>query len=280
VKVGYFPLFFAVWSRPAGASNYESQVRARWLGNSAPGIIDKTRRIHFAENCWRQTATSPAHKTMSHEALNLTDNGLKIGPCPRCGHLPAESGFIQWADVARVSNVAEAGFLAAELIGIGIESRVQQLDDFSAASDRWSSKYLIRVPEQFAREASGHIEQYLYEDDHRGRPLLDVMRKPFLASASESISWRPVILVVIAGIASFALGQRLAEQSQPRRPAAHSLLNAIAVLNKRFTTEPVANQPRHRLSFDQQQQQWTLETDRDNDGTYDEAQDFPAAPVR
>jgi hypothetical protein len=217
---------------------------------------------------------------MSYDSQNLTDDRPRVSSNPQYRHQSAESETVQWADVARVSNVAEAGFLADELSGIGIESRVHQLDEFSAASDNWTSKYLIRVPDQFAREAAGHIEQYLFEEEDGRRPILDVLRKPFHTGANDSISWRPVILVVIAGIASFALGQQFSERVPPRRPPADSLSNAISTIDKRFTTEPVANQPQHRLSFDQRQQQWTLETDRDNDGVYDDARNFPAAPVR
>jgi hypothetical protein len=221
---------------------------------------------------------------MSHEAhtgsADFSDHGPKFGACPECGHALAESQAVEWADVARVSNLAEAGFLSDELVGIGIESRVHQLDEFSAASDRWSSQYLIRVPKQFAREAASHIEQYLFEEQQGGRPVLDIMRNPLRGSASESLSWRPVFLVVIAGIASFALGQRFSEQIPRRRPPSETLPSAIAAINKRFTTDSAVNQPRHRLSFDQRQQQWTLETDRDNDGAYDETRHFPAATVR
>jgi hypothetical protein len=217
---------------------------------------------------------------MSHESNKLAEDRPKVGTCPQYGQWLAEPENVMWADVARVSNIAEAGFLADELSGFGIESRVHQLDDFSAASDRWSSKYLIRVPEQFAGQAADHIEQYLFEDERGRRPILDTMRTPFQASASDSVAWRPVILVVIAGIASFALGQQFSDRVPPRRPPAESLPHAIAANNQRFITEPVANQPRHRLSFDQRQQQWTLETDRDNDGVYDEARNFPATSVR
>jgi hypothetical protein len=214
---------------------------------------------------------------MSYDSKNLAVDRSSVGACPRCGHRSAESETVQWADVARVSSVAEAGFLADELSGVGIESRVHQLEEFSAATDNWSSKYLIRVPEQFAREAAVHIEQYLFEEEHGRRPILDVLRKPFHANANDAMRWLPVILVVIA---SFALGQQFSERVPPRGRSANSLPNAIAAIDKQFTTEPFANQPRHRLSFDQRQQHWTLETDRDNDGVYDEARNFPAASIR
>ena len=217
---------------------------------------------------------------MSDDSQKLVDSQNKIVVCPQCGHSPSESQAYEWVDVARVSNLAEAGFLSDELNGVGLESRVHQLDEFSAASDRWSSRYLIRVPEHFAREAASHIEKYLFEEENGRRPILDVMRNPLGRNTNEPLSWRPVLLVVIAGIASFALGQRFSEHAPPRRPRAEPLSTAIAAINKRFTTEPMANQPRHRLSIDQRQKQWTLETDRDNDGVYDETRHFPTAPIR
>jgi len=211
---------------------------------------------------------------------DCSDNQTAVGACPQCGHSTSKSPSFEWADIARVSNLAEAGFLSDELNGVGIEASVQQLDDFSAASDSWSSKYLIRVPVQFTREAAAHIEPYLFEEDHGHRPVLDVLRNPLRSAATDRISWRPVVLAIIASVASFTLGQRFSAQVPPRRPSAGTLPSAVAAINKRFTTDSIANQPRHRLSFDQRLQQWTLETDHDNDGAYDQARHFPAASIR
>src|SRR4051794_24641159 len=88
--------------------------------------------------------------------------------CPNCGGAIKVPEPAPWADVARVSNLAEAGFLTDELVGIGFEARIHQLDDFNALSDRWTSLYLIRVPAEQAEEAAAQIQQYL-DDDIRSR---------------------------------------------------------------------------------------------------------------
>ena len=41
---------------------------------------------------------------------------------------------IAWTDIARIANLAEAGFLADELSGLGMEARIQQVNDFNAAA--------------------------------------------------------------------------------------------------------------------------------------------------
>jgi hypothetical protein len=61
--------------------------------------------------------------------------------CPYCAdELPRQSTD-QWTDVARVTNLAEAGFLSDELIGLGIDARIYQLEEFSAVTDRWATVY-------------------------------------------------------------------------------------------------------------------------------------------
>ena len=62
-------------------------------------------------------------------------------------------------NVARVANLAEAGFLTDELVGLGIEARIHQLEDFNALNDRWTSLYLIQVPSENAEEAAAQIQQ-------------------------------------------------------------------------------------------------------------------------
>jgi hypothetical protein len=93
--------------------------------------------------------------------------------CPHCHRpitVPQISSFedppdsIEWVDVARVANLAEAGFLCDELVGAGIEARVHQQEEFNAAIDRWTSQYLIRVPIQSAQHAAVLVRQHLYED--------------------------------------------------------------------------------------------------------------------
>ena len=212
------------------------------------------------------------------DATVAANRSLESGePCPACGRVLEPGDSIPWVDVARVANLAEAGFISDELVGLGINARIHQLDEFSAATDRWSSQYLIRVPPDLTQDAAQHIRQYLNDDPQDRPPILDAFRFSLGSRPGEPLSWRPVAIVVLAGVASFALGQRLSEQNHARRPSQNSLPSAIDAIGRPFTTEPAANQPRYRLSYDQLQQQWTLDTDRDNDGQYESSAHFQAS---
>lgn len=197
--------------------------------------------------------------------------------CPQCG--AAIEKFIPrpCADVARVRNLAEAGFLSDELVGRGIDAWIHQLDEFSASSDRWSSLYLIRVPSDAADKAAALIRQYV-DDDAQDREALDSAPAFSLASqVMDPLFWRPVALVVLTGIVSFGLGQRFSAPRVDRRLPSNSLPSAVNEIGRPLATEPVAGRPRHRLSFDSRRQAWWLDTDRDNDGHYDERQQFHAS---
>src|SRR5687768_15037111 len=84
--------------------------------------------------------------------------------CPHCGAYVGGSADTSWTDVARVTNLAEAGFLTDELIGLDIDAQIYQLEEFSALTDRWSTVYLIRVPSHLAQQAAAQIRQHLAEE--------------------------------------------------------------------------------------------------------------------
>jgi hypothetical protein len=93
----------------------------------------------------------------------------------------------------------------------------------------------------------------------------------------DPLFWRPLALVMLTGIASFTLGQRLSGERADRRPRSDSLASAANQIGRPFFTEPVAGKPGYRLSFDSRQQAWSLDTDCDNDGRYDSRQQFHAS---
>jgi hypothetical protein len=195
--------------------------------------------------------------------------------CPNCGGAIQRSDSVPWTNVARVSNLAEAGFLTDELVGLGIEARVHQLDDFNALNDRWTSLYLIQVPSEFAEDAAAQIQRHRDDDlrnqgDDQSQPL------PLSSQIMDAQFWRPVALIVLTGIASFVVGQRLSGQNGARPMASNSLPSTANQIGRPFVTEPAAGKPRYRLSFDSRQQAWSLDTDRDNDGRYDARQQFHA----
>jgi hypothetical protein len=177
--------------------------------------------------------------------------------------------------VARVTNLAEAGFLTDELVGLGIDARIHQLEEFGALTDRWETVYLIRVPSDSAREAATRIREHLVDDVDEADSALMAFRFSADSDAIDPLVWRPVALVVLAGVASFMLGQHFSEQNVERRPARGSLSTAVGVVGRPFVTESAPGQARYRLSLDRRRQTWLLDTDRDGDGIYDSRQQFP-----
>jgi hypothetical protein len=197
--------------------------------------------------------------------------------CPYCGSEVRRDADQSWIDVARVSNLAEAGFLTDELVGMGIHAQIYQLEEFSALADRWATLWLIRVPRDSAQEAAEYIRQHLAED--AAEPESSAMGFRFSAESAQMdpLFWRPVALVVLAGVASFLLGQRFSDQPVERRPPRGGLSSAVGAIGRPLVTEPAAGRPRHRLSMDRRREVWRLDTDRDGDGRYESRQVFQAS---
>jgi hypothetical protein len=184
----------------------------------------------------------------------------------------------RWLDVARVANLAEAGFIVDELIGLGFQARVHQFDEFSAALDRWSAQYLIQVPIEIAEAVADHIRQYLAEEPRAPRTTFEMFRESVTAVPRERTSTlRPVLIVMLVGVASFILGHQYSEQAAPSPRRSTDLSTEIANLDLPFISESLANQPTYRLSFDQRRHCWTLGEDRDHDGVYESNRQFTAA---
>jgi len=81
---------------------------------------------------------------------------------------------------------------------------------------------------------------------------------------------------VLAGVASFVLGQRFAADRAPKPPR-NSLSGAISAIGRPLVTEPAAGLPRHRLYYHWRDQAWYLDTDADGDGQFEARQRFHAA---
>jgi hypothetical protein len=216
--------------------------------------------------------------TQCATSVDLSRLGFARQTCPDCGGLLREDPDRPWTDIARVRNLAEAGFLTDELIGLGIDARIHQLDEFSAISDRWASLYLIRVPTGVANEAASQIRQYLAEDD--GESEAPTFCFTTHDHSADPLLWRPVAIVILAGVASFVLGQRFSEQKEQkvdRRPPRNSLAAAVEAIDRPLVTEPTPGRPRYRLTFDRRRDTWSLDVDRNGDGFYDGRQAFHAS---
>jgi hypothetical protein len=209
-------------------------------------------------------------------SFDRTRFGSDRQTCPDCGATMPLQADRPWTDVARVRNLAEAGFLTDELIGLGIDARIHQLDEYNAINNRWAALYMIRVPSPAASEAADHIRTHLAEDE-AGEPEPAAFALAAHDHDADPLLWRPVAIVVLAGMASFVLGQRFSGQKEhrpERRPPRNSLAAAIEAIDRPLLTEPQAGRPRHRLSFDRLREAWLLDIDRDADGLYESRQVF------
>jgi hypothetical protein len=195
--------------------------------------------------------------------------------CPHCGARLVREEPARWINVARVANLAEAGFLVDELAGEGIDARIYQSEDFNALTDRRSVNYLLQSPPEDAQAAAARIRRHLAEMESYPEPDASGAW-PDERPAFDALLWRPMALVVLAGVASFVLGQRFAAERAPKPPR-NSLSSAISAIGRPLVTEPAAGLPRHRLYYHWREQAWYLDTDADGDGRYESRQRFPAA---
>jgi hypothetical protein len=169
-----------------------------------------------------------------------------------------------------VTNLAEAGFLANDLTSCGIESRIFASENFSAVASLWSVVYLIQVSSHTATAARAQICEHL---TGHGVALPNDQDQGVTGDEERSVSavfWKPIALMVLAGMASFVVGQHLGvERAQPGKPPPRSSLPAvIGSIGRPFATERIAGNPRQRLWFNNRQQSWYLETDFDGDGEF------------
>lgn len=196
--------------------------------------------------------------------------------CPFCGAELAPARSPEWTSVARVTNLAEAGYLANDLSTHGIKTRIFDAESFCAVSGGWSAAYLIQVPTTNSQAAAARIRSHLADEAADDRYDYQQSFPDGADDPVDVVFWRPVALMVIAGVASFILGQHLAAERLPARQQLprNSLPALVDGIGRSFVTEPVAGGPRHRLSFHHGQNCWYLETDADGDGRYESYQRF------
>lgn len=205
--------------------------------------------------------------------IDRLDTRRTLKACPNCGARLVDSDENRWINVARVQNLAEAGFLADELSGDGIDARIYQAEDFSAMTDRWSVSYLIQAKPLEAQAAAARIRQHLADREAYPEPaaLPHWDDRP----AVDTALWRPVALVVLAGMVSFVVGQRFPADRESARPQRNSLARTVSAIGRPLVTEPAAGQPRHRLHYEWREKTWYLDTDADTDGVYERSRRFP-----
>jgi hypothetical protein len=84
-------------------------------------------------------------------------------------------------------------------------------------------------------------------------------------------------MIVLAGVASFAIGRHSAMPEAQRREPRDSLSVAVDAIGQPLVTQPPPGHPRHRLTFDRRSKLWKLETDQEGDGRFDALRHFQAS---
>lgn len=174
-----------------------------------------------------------------------------------------------WVDVARVQQLADAGFLASRLGAEGIDCEVHRQDGFDAVHGAYVSTFTLRVgPEQAS--ASREVlrqESLAYEIEERERSG-DPGRW-------DTLGWRSLALATLTGAACFWVGQRLSEAQLAQRR--NSLAEFVAAVDRPFIAKGPGEQV-NVLSADPINRCWRIETDLDGDGAADLRCSIPYLP--
>lgn len=203
--------------------------------------------------------------------------------CPACrekrGQLE-EAADDQWRSAAKMTNLAEAGYLVSCLEAQGIAAQLIEAESFNAIAGDWSRSYTLQVPAgsfstatQILREESELLLGEQGEYDAFGEPIDE--------EPVHLVFWRPVALMAVAGLATLWLSQRAPDprpRVAPNRNAA-ALGAAIDSLGEPLVIKADQGQVRHRLRYDRAHRALQLESDTDGDGRLDRLQRFVIEPA-
>lgn len=215
--------------------------------------------------------------------------------CPQCGSLqealPRQEGGPR-RDLARVSSVAEAGYLVSLLESAGLAATTRPTESFNAVTGAWASTHVISIAEAdvpiatrlLSAEASGVTLEATTESSGGHENLA----RPVSVNP-----WRMLtVLAVIASVGMLLALDTLDVWPQPGRPAdrGDAVLPPIepesqlgSVLRQQpgpFYADNGKAGGRRRLVFSERGQLWTLSIDKNRDGRYETHRRFaPLPPV-
>jgi hypothetical protein len=211
----------------------------------------------------------------------LTPLEVANNDCPACRERQAKpADSIEWHSAARVTNLAEAGYLVSCLEAEGIDARLIESQSFSALGGSWSHSYELQVPQGHRARATeilrAEAEQFAGEG-----PEYDQYGEPIEEEPVHLVFWRPVALMALAGLATLWLSQRVPDarpRTLPNRDAA-ALGAAIEALGEPLVVTSETGQTKHRLRYFSEHRVWYLESDTNGDGRLDRRQRFALEPT-
>lgn len=204
--------------------------------------------------------------------------------CPSCARAQAtadqrtssteEGETGSWVNAARVSNLAEAGYLVSLLEEEGIEARLVESPSFDAMGGAWRNSYLLQVEPEQLDLARPLLHNEAAEADSEG-PYWngDGSEEP-----DAMVVWRPVALMALAGVATLWYGATHWAEQRPPRPEQNvaDLARAIDDIGQPFVVVDGEGNLVHRLSYQARTQCWLLESDHNGDGVVDRTRTYDA----
>lgn len=202
--------------------------------------------------------------------------GEAAAACPHCGESnQADSGY---RDVARIANLAEAGYLVSRLADEQIEAELAMQQSFDAVTGTWTPTYVLQVPVADSPRAKELISDEAceanYEEAHYGQGDADQEEPLHL------VFWRPVALMAVAGLATLWVSSRVVEHRQRVAPQRgdQALGMAVDAIGQPFTVQTDTGRIVHRLRYAKANQTWLLESDTNGDGRMDRLSRFATQP--
>lgn len=214
-----------------------------------------------------------------HRAITDSQASALASLCPDC----LAEGFSTdvWKNAARVSSLAEGGYLVSLLESEGIAARLIESEAFDAAGGSWRSSYMLQVAEQDLPRARPLLMEEAAEAD-REEPAYGPNGEPLQLEADPMVMWRPVALMALAGVATLWYGAaRWNERHPPHRvPAAADLAATMDSIGEPFVIVSGRGNLQHRLWYSAAQGRWYLESDTDGDGLLDRRREFHLHPTQ
>lgn len=199
------------------------------------------------------------------QTINAATRGADVGGQRGGRLLPEEAA--NWVPVARLTNLAEAGFAESFLAEAGIPSCLRQVDDFSAVDGSWSQVYVLQVPEQQAEQAAERLGEELLESASQATAAADLVPPPKVRPA-----WPPLALLLLAvGLLYVSLSGQLIP---PRRSTRPSLGDVLRRLNQPLKNAPLVGPPHYQIRFDPARQAIVIDADRNGDRISDQQWEF------
>ena len=210
-------------------------------------------------------------------SLMLAETDKLPEVCTRCGaDLSDLQKALDWIPIARISNLAEAGYLVDLLTDCNIASDITEENEFNAAAGAWYSLFVLRVAEEDADPARSALArgEYGEEESALEEQWQQVGTGGLVNSSTQFLKWA-LLLIVIAGLATMIVNDNQ-QPVQPGQPAdAESFHEFLAQHPGPWMFESESG-VQSQLYFNAFQNYLIIKQDRDGDGTLEYQRTFQA----